>query len=355
VLAVASGKGGVGKSSISVNIAYLMAKRGLKVGLLDADIYGPSLPDLVPLRVEGIYASPSGGMLPPAYEGVKLMSMGYVRPGEHAAIRGPMVSAMVQQLLTQTEWGDLDYLVVDMPPGTGDVHLTLAQSATVDGAVVISTPHALALADVEKGISMFNKVSIPTVAIGENMSTFVCGNCNTEHALFDDPGRTRRIAERFGVPETVQLPLDPILSGGHGQQPFVLDPKNADRPLAQGLGKLTEAAIRELDVLKSQAVTKSLVVAGGSPQRLELLVRDAKRGEESRRSLLARQVRLACKSATMWDEMTGEQLFREEDIAADISVKQIRRAGAYAVHIDWSDGHNSLMPFSALERIGGES
>lgn len=351
ILAVASGKGGVGKSSISVNLAYLLARGGHRVGLLDADIYGPSLPELLPLEAKGVYASPSGAMQPLVYEGVKLMSMGYVRPGEHAAIRGPLVSAMVQQLLTQTEWGELDYLVIDMPPGTGDIHLTVAQTAQVNAAIVVSTPQRLALADVEKGITMFNKVSIPTIAVAENMSTFVCGSCGTEHALFDSPGSTRRILEQFGIPAFVQLPLDPVLSGGQGQQPFVRDAAHSGRPLCRKLESLAEAAVRELDALG--VVQRSLAMSqpGTEGQPMLELKHTAADGKEDTILLPARAVRLGCRSATMIDEFTGESLFREEDISKDVWAKKIWPAGSYAVHIDWSDGHSSLMPFSTLEEI----
>jgi len=346
IIAVASGKGGVGKSSISVNLAYLLARRGHTVGILDADIYGPSLPTLLPLEAKGVYGSKSGGIVPLEYEGVRLMSMGYAKPGEHAAIRGPLVSAMLQQMLTQTEWGDLDYLVIDMPPGTGDIHLTVAQSARVDGAIVVSTPQALALADVEKGIAMFNKVSIPTIAVAENMSTFVCGSCGTEHALFDRPGGTRRIAEKFGVPKLVQMPLDPVLSGGQGAQPFVLDPRHSDRPLAKRLGDLADAALLELAALPQRRRSVAVATPASDPRQLLEL----KCGEE--RSLIeARAARLACRSALMWDELTGEKLFREEDIPMDVQAKLIRPAGAYAVNIEWTDGHSSLMSLDTLEAL----
>ncbi|CAJ1362116.1 unnamed protein product [Effrenium voratum] len=154
VLAVASGKGGVGKSSVCVNLAFTMQRHlGLKVGILDADIYGPSLPSMVPASVaEKVYASEAGGIIPLHFEGAPLMSMGFLRPADYAAVRGPMVSAMVGQMLTTTEWGELDVLLVDMPPGTGDIHLTVAQQARIDAAIVVTTPQQLSLIDVEKGI-----------------------------------------------------------------------------------------------------------------------------------------------------------------------------------------------------------
>lgn len=352
ILAVASGKGGVGKSSISVNLAYTLATRGLKVGILDADIYGPSLPALLPLEAKGVFASKAGGMVPLEYEGVRLMSMGYARPGEHSAVRGPLVSAYVQQLLTQTEWGDLDLLVIDMPPGTGDIHITVAQCARVDAAVVVSTPQALALADVEKGITMFNKVSIPTIAVAENMSTFVCGSCNTEHALFDVPGGSQRLAEKFSVPGgVVQLPLDPVLSGGKGAQPFVLDPRHEERLLTQRFRQLADITERELAALPRLRRTLAAVPSGQTAAAPLLELRRSTSGSDERLLIEARAARMACRSALMWDELTGEKLFREEDIPLNVQATRIRPAGGYAVHIDWSDGHKSLMAFETLEAL----
>jgi len=351
ILAVASGKGGVGKSSIAVNLAYLLAGRGAAVGILDADVYGPSLPVLLRLDVKGCYASQAGGIMPIEHEGLRLMSMGYLRPGEHAALRGPLVSAMVQQMLTQTEWGELDYLVVDMPPGTGDIHLTVAQSAQVDAAIVVSTPHKLAIADVEKGISMFNTVSIPTIAVVENMSHFVCGSCGTEHALFDKAGKANSVAEKFGVPNLVQLPFDPELSC-YDSGPFVLDPACSDRPMKARLEELADAATRELQALKEASVKRELASVMGTDGRplLELTLTSASVGEQRLR-VGAREVRLACRSATMWDELTGEKRFREEDIPLGVKPTKIKPAGSYAVLIDWTDKHQTLMPYTVLEAL----
>jgi len=367
VLAVASGKGGVGKSSVAVNLAYLLQSRGDKVGILDADIYGPSLPVLLPVQVKAIYQTKSGGIAPVVHEDVRMMSMGWARPGEHAAVRGPIVTAMVQQLLTQTEWGELDYLVIDMPPGTGDIHLTVAQNAHVSAAIVISTPQALALADVEKGIKMFNTVSIPTLAVVENMSTFVCSSCSAEHALFARPGGARQIAERFGVPRFVQLPLDPELSGGGGEggaltsggnrggvvEPFVLDPRRRGRPLGSRLEELAEIVVQELAALRTTRRVVTSVEGTDGRALLEIFVSSS--DGEALRYVAARDVRLACRSATMWDEFTGEKRFREQDIPLDVKPTKIEPAGGYAVSIQWSDGHRSLMPYEALERISAIS
>jgi len=359
ILAVASGKGGVGKSSVSVNLAFLLAHRGARVGILDADIYGPSLPVLVPVVQKGVYAGEAGGIQPVMFGGVKLMSMGYAKPDEHAALRGPMASGMVRQMLTQTEWGDLDYLLLDMPPGTGDIHLTIAQSAPVDAAVVISTPHALAIADVEKGIAMFNKVSIPTIAVVENMSTFSCHVCGTAHHVFDRSGRCQRVAESFGIPAVLSLPLDSDLSPGavaSRPEPFVLDPGRNQRPFAHGLAQLAEVAERELARLRKGGVRRKVNAARSpSGEALLELHHTVGVGETVRRSLSARNVRLACRSATMRDEVTGEKLFQDRDIALDVHATKVEPAGFYAVHIDWSDGHRSLMPHSLLEELASEA
>jgi len=355
ILAVASGKGGVGKSSISVNLAYVLAHRGARVGILDADIYGPSLPVLVPVVQKGIYAGKAGGIQPVMYGGVKLMSMGYARPDEHAALRGPMASGMVRQMLTQTEWGDLDYLLLDMPPGTGDIHLTIAQSAPVDAAVVISTPHALAIADVEKGIAMFNKVSIPTIAVVENMSSFSCHVCGTTHNIFDRAGRCQRVADSFGIPSVLSLPLDSDLSPGavaSRPEPLVLDPGRNQRPFAQSLVQLAEVTEQELARLRKGGVKRKVNAARGPSGEALLEMRQTiGEGNTVHRSLSARDVRMACRSAMMRDEVTGAKLFREEDIALDVHATKIEPAGFYAVHIDWSDGHRSLMPHTLLEEL----
>ena len=206
IVAVASGKGGVGKSTLSCNLALALKMQGLSVGLLDADIYGPSAPKLFglagkPRLVGERLLEPLDGY------GVKVMSIGFLVEESSAMIwRGPMVTSAIQQLLREVAWGDLDVLIVDMPPGTGDAQLTMAQSTPLAGAVIVSTPQDLALIDARRGVAMFQKVEIPILGVVENMATFVCPHCGTASPIFGHGG-ARREAEKLGVPFLGEIPL----------------------------------------------------------------------------------------------------------------------------------------------------
>jgi ATP-binding protein involved in chromosome partitioning len=209
IIAVASGKGGVGKSTTAVNLALGLASQGLRVGLLDADIYGPSLPRLLGVSARPTAAAPGSKVLAPLEAfGVKVMSMGFLVEENTAMIwRGPMVISALQQMLREVAWGELDILVVDMPPGTGDAQLTLAQQTPLAGAVIVSTPQDLALIDARRGIAMFRKVNVPVIGIVENMSYFLCATCGTRHEIFGHGG-AREEAEKLAVPFLGEVPLD---------------------------------------------------------------------------------------------------------------------------------------------------
>ena len=208
IVAVASGKGGVGKSTVAVNLALAWAAAGARVGILDADIYGPSQPLMLGLVGERP-SSPDGKRIVPLQShGLKAMSIGFLVDAAQAVVwRGPMVTQALTQLLGDTDWGDLDYLVIDMPPGTGDIQLTLAQRVPVAGAVIVTTPQDIALADARKGLAMFEKVSVPVLGIVENMSQHVCTNCGHIEHIFGSGGGAR-IAEQYGVRLLGELPLD---------------------------------------------------------------------------------------------------------------------------------------------------
>jgi ATP-binding protein involved in chromosome partitioning len=225
VVAVASGKGGVGKSTTAVNLALGLRALGLKVGILDADVYGPSLPTLLGLSGQP-RVGPDRRLLPMQAYGLKAMSMGLVVDEETAMVwRGPMVMSAITQMLAEVDWGRLDVLVVDMPPGTGDAQLAIAQGTKLSGAVIVSTPQDLSLIDARRGITMFRKVAVPILGIVENMAHFVCTDCGSRHAIFGEGGAEAE-ARRLGVPFLGAVPLTMELrrASDLGQPVTALDP-----------------------------------------------------------------------------------------------------------------------------------
>lgn len=207
MLAVASGKGGVGKSTTAVNLSVALAQEGAEVGLMDGDIYGPNVPIMMGVR-ERPGMSDEGKMVPPERHGVKVISLGLIaREGVPVIWRGPMLAKMVTQFLQDVAWAPLDYLVVDLPPGTGDVQLTLTQTAPLEGAVIVTTPQPVALEDVRRGVQMFHTVNVPVLGVVENMSTYICGKCKTRTGIFGHGGG-RRTADLYGIPFLGEVPLD---------------------------------------------------------------------------------------------------------------------------------------------------
>ena len=248
VIAVASGKGGVGKSTVSANLALALSTEGANAGVLDADIYGPSQPRM--LGVAGRPESKDGKSLEPmnSYQ-VQVMSIGFLIEEDTPMIwRGPMVTQALEQLLQDTQWRDLDYLIIDLPPGTGDIQLTLAQKVPVSGAVIVTTPQDIALLDARKALKMFEKVEIPVLGIVENMSTHICSNCGHEEHIFGEGGGKRMSAE-YGVEHLGDIPLDGrIRSDADGGRPTVVaDP---DGSLAQAYRTIARNASGILSVRK---------------------------------------------------------------------------------------------------------
>ncbi|MGA9119649.1 MAG: iron-sulfur cluster carrier protein ApbC [Bacteroidota bacterium] len=223
-IAVASGKGGVGKSTVAVNLAVALALDGAKVGLIDADVYGPSIPMM--MGVNRKPAMVNGKMQPIVSHGVQLMSIGFfVDPNDAMIWRGPMASGAVRQFLTDVDWGELDYLIFDLPPGTGDIQLTLVQTIPLTGAVIVTTPQDVSLADARKGLKMFEKVNVPVFGIVENMSYYVCSHCGHREEIFAHGGG-RKTAEDLGIPFLGEIPIyTSIRVAGDKGIPAVADPK----------------------------------------------------------------------------------------------------------------------------------
>ncbi len=250
-IAVASGKGGVGKSTVAVNLALALRESGARVGLLDVDVYGPSIPLM--LGVSGKpRVTPERKIVPKEAWGLRVMSIGFLA-GEDAPViwRGPMVHGIVRQFLADVEWGELDYLVLDLPPGTGDAALTLTQTAPLSGALIVTTPQEVSLIDARKGLKMFRRVNVPVLGIVENMSWFECPKCSERHALFGSGGG-ERAARELGVELLAQIPLQPdmVEAGDTGQPTLVARPQS---PASRALRELAGRVARKLSVLHAEA------------------------------------------------------------------------------------------------------
>ncbi len=333
ILAVSSCKGGVGKSTVAAMLAANLERRGLKTGLLDADIFGPSAPTLFNLHETGVETTPDQYIVPRLYRNLKVMSFGFMTGDRPSVMRGPMVSNFVQQLLHQVEWGELDCLVIDFPPGTGDIQLTISQSVQLDGAVIVTTPHELSLTDVRKGIMMFDAVNVPVIGVIENMAYFVCDGCSKRHAVFGDSG-ANSLQKRFGLDTLATLPLNLALGGA-------LDVL-AVTPEAVAA---TDAVMRALGRQLISKPVKPEVETG--PSQITLRWPD-----EEPVSVSNRDLRAACSCALCVDEMSHRPVLDPETIPADIHAVEVRTIGNYALGITWSDGHSTgFFPYKRLREM----
>lgn len=245
IIAVASGKGGVGKSTVAVNLAVQLARAGKKVGLLDSDVYGPSIPKM--LGLEGAHPKVVGKerIVPVESHGVRTISIGFLLDDDAPVIwRGPMVTGLLRQFLFQVEWGELDYLIIDMPPGTGDAQLTLVQSVALAGGIIVTTPQDVALLDVQRGIEMFRRVEVPVLGVVENMSLFQCPKCGHEAEIFPGAGG-QKAAKKYGVPFLGAIPLDASYAeAGDSGRPIAASA--AESSLAKVLQSIAEQVISTL-------------------------------------------------------------------------------------------------------------
>ncbi|MBH47991.1 MAG: hypothetical protein CME71_07445 [Halobacteriovorax sp.] len=241
ILAVASGKGGVGKSTVSVNLAISLANQGLKVGILDADIYGPSVPMLLGKRDIKPRASESKKIIAEDAHGIKFMSFGlFIKEEDPVIWRGPMLGGVLNQFLFDVDWGVLDVLIIDLPPGTGDMQLSMVQSTEVDGAIIVTTPQDVAILDAGKGLKMFEQVKVPVLGVVENMSSFVCDNCDTLHDIFGADGGAK-MAQRLGVKHLGSIPIEKALRlGSDTGLPYMSDRSHEGRPVWKAFSEIAK-------------------------------------------------------------------------------------------------------------------
>jgi ATP-binding protein involved in chromosome partitioning len=258
LVAIASGKGGVGKTTVAVNLALALSKLGHKVGLLDADVYGPNVPIMLGTDEEPL-ATMSKQIIPVNAQGVKMISMGLLNPGDKPMIwRGPMLHSVITQFLRSVQWGELDYLLIDLPPGTGDVQLTLIQTVAVTGAVVVTTPSVVALADVRKAIEMFRQVNVDVLGVVENMSTFSCPHCHQAIDIFGH-GEGAKTAIAYGVPTLGEIEIDPrIRIGGDTGQPVAALGEHA--PAARSVYAVARAVTKRLDEVSATSQGPSVTI-----------------------------------------------------------------------------------------------
>ncbi|MCH7759926.1 P-loop NTPase [candidate division TA06 bacterium] len=338
IIPIASGKGGVGKSTVSANLAVALSQLGARVGLADMDVYGPSIPTL--MGALDAPAQEDGKIIPIVAYGVKIISMGFFVPKDTAVIwRGPMLSKTVEQFLGAVQWGELDYLVVDLPPGTGDVQLSLCQKVPLTGAAIVSTPQDVALNVAEKAMIMFDKLRTPVLGIIENMSGFVCTHCGQREEIFGSGG-VRRYCLDHDLPFLGEIPLStdirtssdsglPIVDSAPDSasaKAFLMVAKN----LAAQVSIKTSGAEEQTDRPEPKEFTQP------SKEVIRILWKD---GHES--LYPARHLRLNCSCAGCIDEMSGKKRLRDEAVPKDVYPLSTNPVGRYAYQIHWSDGHRT--------------
>jgi len=326
-----------------------LARAGAKVGLLDADVYGPSIAPMLGETKEEAQGTPSGKVIPFEKSGVRYMSMGkLVDAGSPLIWRGPMASGILQQFLGDVEWGELDYLIVDLPPGTGDIQLTLAQSAPLTGAVIVTTPQAVASAITRKGLALFQQVNVPILGVIENMSGFVCAHCGKTTEIFRRNGG-KDLAENLQVPYLGSLPLDPAVAGaGDDGTPFVT--ASPDSPTAKAYQAVTQSLAAEISRVNAagEATAVPVRVEAEDPKEVRISFSDGSILRYSHRFL-----RLECPCAQCVDEHTGERIVKPTDVPEDVRLTGADPVGRYALRLRFSDGHaTGLYTYETLKRLG---
>ena len=375
LVAVGSGKGGVGKSTVAVHLAVALHQAGYSVGLVDADVLGPSIPVMLGLPTgEPPEVAEDGRIIPPQRHGVKAVSMGMIRGDDNPAIlRGPMVGKYLQMFIGGVQWGPLDYLILDLPPGTGDTQLTLAQSLPLSGAVIVTTPQDVSLKIARRGVRMFETVQVSILGIIENMSTFTCPHCGQGTDVFRSGGG-ERMSRQLGVPFLGALPLDvDIVTAGDEGRPILLD--KPDSMSAQSYLAIASELARRVEGLPT-ATLKPFVwtweTNEGEPAWVETAARPSgarttpigfRRHDARTLSVLwedgqhvdfdVRDLRLACRCALCIEEMSGRPLLDPASVRPDVAPRAVTSVGNYAITINWNDGHSTgIYSFEYLRALG---
>jgi Mrp family chromosome partitioning ATPase/DUF971 family protein len=390
VIAVSSCKGGVGKSTTAVNLAYALQSLGATVGIFDADIYGPSLPTMVKPD-DDIVRFVGRQIAPLQRNGVRLMSFGFVNEGS-AVMRGPMITQLLDQFLSVTNWGAIDYLILDMPPGTGDIQLTLTQRLNITAAVIVTTPQELSFNDVVRGVEMFDTVNVPCVAVVENMAYYEVdkspstidevklkqaiadklmeqglesnggskndklvndlveivvqqqkegsGDSSKERIQIFGPGHKERLAKEWGIEHTFSMPLlDGIASNGDSGTPYVLE--HPDSPQTAIYKELASAVVSEVAKTKFADNLRPVVVYNEDEHMIQV-------DEES---ISPASMRRGCRCAACVEEMTGRQILVPSNVPETVKPTKMSPTGNYALSVDWSDGHRSLYPYRLIRSM----
>ena len=377
IIAVGSGKGGVGKSTVSVNLALALQQLGGRVGIIDADILGPSIPGMLGIpTADKPETTPDGKMIPAQRQGLKVVSMGMLTGDDNPAVlRGPMVGKYLKMFVNGVNWGQLDYLIIDLPPGTGDTQLTLAQSMPLSGVVIVTTPQAVSLKIARRGLRMFEKVQVKILGVIENMRTFTCPHCGENTDIFRHGGG-EHMSEELGVPFLGALPLDidVVICGDEGL-PIVADqPMSVSAKVYTRIASALEQQVSEVvTVLKpfvwgwdnndgTPGWMEDAIRSGGSEQSpIGFLRRDPRTlsilWEDGRRDNFdVRDLRLACRCALCIEEMSGRKLLDPKTVRSDVSPQKIASVGNYAIQFNWSDGHNTgIYSFKDLRALGARA
>lgn len=345
IIAVASAKGGVGKSTLTTNLAIALQSQGATVGIMDADIYGPSQPTMLGVTFEKLENN-NGKISPVIKHGISFISIGLlISPDDPVIWRAPIVTKMIQQFITQVSWGSLDYLFIDLPPGTGDIQMTLCQHATLSGAIIVTTPQEVALGITKKGIKMFETLNVPILGVVENMSGFTCPHCQAITPIFKEGGG-KTLAEQYKLPYLGAIPLDPkIVEAGDVGMPVIHYAPDSD-----ATHSYLDIASRLKNKLRERSSDSS------QPQEMEL----AATGElilfwhDGHRSVYTPlELRSACACAMCKDENSGKRILDVKNISPNIRIINATAVGRYAVTAQFSDGHRTgIYTFKRLRELG---